>query len=187
MNIFILDKDPVVSAQMQCDKHVQKMLLESAQMLSTAHRVLDGTLEYRPTKDGKRKIKYWRLSDNRESTMYKATHPNHPCNIWTRATNNNYTWHYVHFRALCDEWNYRFNKPHKTCDELLLPLKQLPRNIDVGYLLPMPMAMDEEFVDGDTVHSYRNYYQSKQQKMKMAWTRRQPPKWFKQLGEQNVS
>ena len=42
MNIFYLDRDPVIAAQMMCDKHVVKMILESAQMLSTAHRVLDG-------------------------------------------------------------------------------------------------------------------------------------------------
>ena len=42
MNIFYLDTDPVLAAQMQCDKHVVKMILESAQMLCTAHRVLDG-------------------------------------------------------------------------------------------------------------------------------------------------
>ena len=43
MNIFYLDKDPVVAAQMSCDKHVVKMILESAQMLCTVKRVLDGT------------------------------------------------------------------------------------------------------------------------------------------------
>ena len=32
MNIFVLDKDPIISAQMQCDKHIVKMPLESAQM-----------------------------------------------------------------------------------------------------------------------------------------------------------
>ena len=35
MNIFVLDKDPVISAQMMCDKHVVKMCTESLQMIST--------------------------------------------------------------------------------------------------------------------------------------------------------
>ena len=43
MNIFILDQDPIAAAVQQCDKHIVKMVLESAQMMSTAHRVLDGT------------------------------------------------------------------------------------------------------------------------------------------------
>jgi hypothetical protein len=42
MNIFYLDKDPIKAAEYSCDKHVVKMILESAQMLCTAHRVLDG-------------------------------------------------------------------------------------------------------------------------------------------------
>ena len=42
MNIFYLDKDPIVAAEMSCDKHVCKMIVESAQMLSTAHRLIDG-------------------------------------------------------------------------------------------------------------------------------------------------
>jgi len=44
MNIFYIDRDPVIAAQMSCDKHVVKMILESAQMLCAAHRVLDGVL-----------------------------------------------------------------------------------------------------------------------------------------------
>ena len=48
MNLFILDKDPVKAAQLQCDKHVVKMIVESAQMLSTVHRMLDGDLKRAP-------------------------------------------------------------------------------------------------------------------------------------------
>ena len=63
MNIFILDEDPVVAAQLQCDKHVVKMIVECAQMLSTAHRMLDGE-EYRaPSKSGKRIVKKWQLQE----------------------------------------------------------------------------------------------------------------------------
>ena len=43
MNIFVLDRDPIQAAKYMCDKHVVKMILESCQLLSTAHRVLDGT------------------------------------------------------------------------------------------------------------------------------------------------
>ena len=42
MNIFYLDKEVVPCAQMHLDKHCVKMILEYAQLLSTAHRVLDG-------------------------------------------------------------------------------------------------------------------------------------------------
>ena len=84
MNIFVTDPCPVKSAQEQCDKHVVKMVLESAQMLSTAWRVFDNE-----------------AAENAE--MYKQAHLNHPCSIWVREAQENYIWLYKHFDALCTE------------------------------------------------------------------------------------
>ena len=89
MNIFVLDKHPRIAARMQCDKHVSKMTLETAQMLSTVHRVLAGTEEVRLTGSG-RKVKHWRLPDEREHTLYKANHVNHPCSVWARESLGNF-------------------------------------------------------------------------------------------------
>ena len=181
MNIFYLDKDPVKAAQMQCDKHVVKMIVESAQMLSTAHRLLDGTQELRPSKSGKRMSKYWRLPDERENTFYSAVHMHHPCTVWTMLSNNNYTWHWVHFDALCKEYTHRYGKVHKTDENLRLALQQLPRNIPVGYLRPLPLAMGAapDCINySDPVGSYRKFYQTKQARFKMAWTKREIPDWF---------
>ena len=87
MNIFILSTDPVEAAQMQCDKHVPKMLVESGQMLSTAHRVLDGHLTRRPSKSGKTMVKYYEMvNDSFENILYKAVHMGHPCTVWTMQT-----------------------------------------------------------------------------------------------------
>ena len=79
MNIFAVHQDPVIASQMLCDTHINKMTVESAQMLSTVHRMVDGTLEYRPSKSGKRMNKYWAVSDSREFVLYKAVHMHHPC------------------------------------------------------------------------------------------------------------
>ena len=108
MNIFILDNNPVKAAQMQCDKHVPKMVVESGQMLSTVHRMLDGKMERRLSKSGKVRVQYWKLADDRENILYKACHFNHPSTIWTRESIENYMWHYNHFAALCDEYTYRY-------------------------------------------------------------------------------
>ena len=96
MNIFILSEDPVRAAQQQCDKHVPKMIVESAQMLSTAHRMLDGIQSRRPSKSGKTLSKYWELPDAREAVLYKAVHMGHPCTVWTMESRANYVWHYIH-------------------------------------------------------------------------------------------
>ena len=79
MNIFYFDSCPIQSAQAQPDKMLVKMPLETAQMLCTAHRELDGD-EYAD-----------------EVGLYKKAYLNHPCTIWTRATHSNYRWLYKHF------------------------------------------------------------------------------------------
>ena len=78
MNLFILNVDPIVAAQDQCDKHVVKMIVESGQMLSTVHRMLDGTETKRRSVSGKTMTKYYELPDEREDIIYKACHFNHP-------------------------------------------------------------------------------------------------------------
>ena len=181
MNIFYLDSDPVLAAQLQCDKHVVKMIVESAQMLSTAHRLLDGTEIKRPSTSG-RMSKYWSLPDSRENLLYKAVHMAHPCTVWTMQSNNNYNWHWVHFDALCKEYTHRYGKVHKTDETLRLALQQLPNNIPVGHLLPLPLAMGAapECINPiDPVGSYRAFYQTKQERFSMVWTKRDIPEWFK--------
>ena len=91
MNIFYLDRDPRICAEMHLDKHCVKMIIEYAQLMSTAHRVLDGTEYYDKTANN-RKIKRWRLPDERESRLMKASHVNHPSGVWVRANVANYRW-----------------------------------------------------------------------------------------------
>ena len=190
MNLFILHEDPVIAAQMQCDKHIPKMVVESGQMLSTAHRVLDGVLDRRPSKSGKTSVKYWDLYLGRddlegELLLYKAVHVGHPCTQWTMESDMNYRWHYDHFIALCQEYTYRYDKIHKTARDLGGPLYSAPRNIPKGPLTPFRLAMGsnpECVVYGlggtDAVQSYRNFYQTKQERFKMDWTKRKVPEWF---------
>lgn len=181
MNIFVLDRDPVKAAQLQCDKHVNKMLLESAQMLSTAHRVLDGVETRVPSKSGKTTVKYWRLPDEREDVLYKAVHVNHPCTQWTMRSSDNYNWHYVHYVALAREFKYRFDKDHRSYVELNWSLSRLPNNIRVGLMTPFAFAMGsnpECINEEDPVASYRAFYQTKQDRFTMKWTKRDVPEWF---------
>jgi hypothetical protein len=183
MNLFILDKDPVKAAQLQCDKHVVKMIVESGQMLSTAHRMLDGDETRCPSKSGKTNVKYWVHPDEKmESILYKAVHMYHPCTVWTMQSSNNYNWHYIHFIALCDEYKYRYGKTHATDTLLRDALAKLPKNIPVGYLTQQPLAMksNPECMFEDVVKSYRAFYQTKQGRFKMAWTGREVPQWFQQ-------
>ena len=180
MNIFILNNDPVRSALDQCDKHIVKMPLESAQMLSTAHRILDGTETKRPSKSGKTMVKYWTLDNLYEDVMYAVAHRGHPCTVWTMETKDNYMWHYEHFVALCDEYKYRYQREHLSYTKLKDILSKAPKNIPVGGLTPFPQAMPDDVKNPDPVEAYRSYY-GKYKRELAVWNKSRPaPNWWGQ-------
>ena len=178
MNIFYLDEDPREAARMQCDKHVVKMVLESAQLLCTAHRVLDGNQTIRVSDKG-RKNKYWEHPNpTMEYSLYKATHVNHPSNVWIRESRSNYYWLLQHFYGLCNEYTYRYGKKHKTMEKLESVVDWAPTNLENKGQTPILLAMPEEYHNPDPVKAYRDYYTSKQETIKMTWKKREQPLWF---------
>jgi|TARA_B110000285_G_scaffold102341_1_gene116458 hypothetical protein len=158
MNIFYLDRDPEIAAQMMCDKHVVKMILESAQMLSTAHRVLDGD----------------EIADS--NGLYKMAHKNHPSTIWVRANLKTYDWLYQHMDALMKEYTFRYGKHHAT-ERLSQYLCNRPKNITHGDFTDPPQCMPDLCKDTDTVLAYQNYYILEKSSF-AKWKSRSIPKWF---------
>jgi hypothetical protein len=162
VNIFVTDMCPVISAQSVCDKHSSKMVVESGQMLSTAHRMLDGQMELRRSKSGKRMVKYFvHPNSNLEAVLYKAVHHYHPCTVWSMESKENYIWHYKHFVALAEEFEFRYGKNHMTINKLREVLKAPPSNIPSLGLTEFPQAMShfpDCKVEGNPVQAYRNYY-----------------------------
>lgn len=181
MNIFYLSPNPIEAAQYHLDKHVVKMILESAQLLCTAHRILDGKeiQVSKTTKTGKdRLVKRYVLPDlKNDQVMYSATHINHPCAIWCRETINNYMWLYDLFVALCDEYTFRYGKKHKTDSLLRDMLKSPPSNISIDEFTLPPQAMPDQYKHSDAVIAYRNYYIGAKAKF-AKWTSRPVPIWF---------
>jgi hypothetical protein len=175
MNIFYLDHDPVKAAQDMVDKHVVKMILESSQLLSTAHRVIDG-VEYIQINNN-RKQKVWKLFDAREPILYKATHVNHPSTIWCRSTVDNYNWLVEHLYALSNEYTYRYEKKHKCSGELFYLLQSPPKNLTKDGFIEPPCAMPEEYITPDPVLSYRKYYRYGKTHL-LQWKNRMPPEWI---------
>src|SRR5210317_12670 len=162
MNVFYLDKESKIAAEMSCDKNVCKMIIESAQMLSTAHRILDGTEYYGQTKNG-RKIKRWsHPNSNLENVLYKASHVNHPSTKWVMSSAYHYDWLYKHMIALHEQWQLRYGhvRDHKTIQLLGDILKHPPKNIQLNKIAtePTPAMPDYCKVPGDSVESYRKYY-----------------------------
>lgn len=162
---------------MHVDKHCVKMILEYAQLLSTAHRVLDGDLSVGVSKTGRKQTRYI-LPDNRESTLYSATHINHPSAVWARKSARNYLWLYDMFVAVLKEYTYRYEKVHK-CSMLLNSLAGLPKNIslDDDFTEPTPAMPDQYKVAGNSIESYKNYYLGEKTRM-FSWKKREVPSWI---------
>lgn len=171
MNIFFLDYDPRICAQSHVDKHVVKMILEYAQLLSTAHRVLDG--QQLPSKR-------YVLPDTRESKLYSATHINHPSAVWVRQSDSNYMFLWELLREVCAEYTHRYSKIHKVQREgLLADLHHIPRSIHRGVFTPPTPCMPDTYkVPGNEIQSYKNYYLADKVKL-FSWKQRDRPEWIK--------
>lgn len=143
MNIFVLDRCPVRAARCHCDKHVVKMIVKSAQLLSSAHHILDG---FRPG-------------------LLTLTHPNHPCAIWTRTTVGNYNWLHEHFTALLAEYERRYKKVHAYQGPLRRLLWVPPKAIPEGPLTDFVQCMPKAYrIEGDPIEAYRIYYMREKHK-----------------------
>ena len=177
MNIFMLSIDHEECALMHCNKHVVKMIIEYAQLLSTCHRYLDGE-EYQEVTALGRKIKRWRHPNKHlEEHLYKASHIKHPSNIWVRQSRENYIWLYKLWKKLCKEYTYRYGKIHLTWTKLNPYLRYIPKNIPRISMTKMLQAMPSEYKNNDPVLGYRTYYIKDKQKI-AEWTKRDVPEWY---------
>lgn len=159
MNLFVLDRDPRLAARAHCDKHVVKMVLETAQLLSTAHAHF-GEASYSDARN---------CFEVRGQRVYHPTHQNHPCAVWVRETAANYRWACSLLEALLHEYQRRFGdrakKRHKTWD-VLPALRTPPRALlracadRPDAMTPFALAMPEAYRSPDPVASYRAYYRA---------------------------
>jgi hypothetical protein len=157
MNIFVLHEDAIEAADMYCDKHVPKMVLELAQMLTTAHHA------HGVARDG----------------MYKVAHLNHPCSKWVRETGGNYRWAYHHFVRLAFNYWWRFGKMHKSYADHSIRLMRPPEPIvsDTS-MTDFAQAMPDEYKHEDAVTAYRTYYINDKQRF-AKWEKGVPtPDWW---------
>ena len=159
MNIFYLDSLPKIAAQLHCDKHVIKMIVESCQLLATAHHE----------------------HGNGQCVTYKSTHKNHPSAIWTRGSAYQYNYVLTLAIELCREYTQRYGKKHKCNQYLLGELAKPPLAIagNLSWINP-PQCMPDEYKHPDTVRAYRQYYQSKDPSWARTYYRgtRQQPSWI---------
>jgi len=160
MNIFFLDMDVKKCAEYHCDKHVVKMILETAQLLCGVHHMTDQVTDHVP---------------------YKLSHKNHPCSIWVRESLSNYLYLCELGLALGEEYTYRYGKTHKSIEVIQWCLSNRPNIKDIGFTTP-PLAMPDEYKVDSVVESYRNYYKGAKSEI-VSWKNREIPDWFLQKKE----
>lgn len=141
MNIFYLSHCPSRSAKYQYNKHVVKMVLETAQLLATAHHQLGEQYGY-----------------DTSYVPYKQTHKNHPSAIWVRQSFENYMWAYEHMIALGKEYTRRYGKTHLTIEKCRDVFYNAPKGISNKPFTSPPQCMPEEHHCDSTVEAYWNYY-----------------------------
>jgi len=184
LNIFYLHNDPKICAEMHVDKHCVKMILETAQLLSTAHRVLDGIQVTGLSPTGRKRTSYvipdiGDKKDPRQDILYSATHINHPSAVWCRQSIPNYKWLHNLLTELCFEYTYRYTKVHK-CQQIGLvdALATVPTNLKSNlFTEPTPAMPDQYKIPGNSIQSYHNYYNGEKQRM-FSWKLRSAPKWI---------
>jgi hypothetical protein len=162
MNIFFLDPDPVRAAEYSCDSHVCKMVLESAQIMSTVHWIADCSVA---------ETAYGR------SLIYTPTHPSHPSVLWAARSLSNWRWLREHCLALSDERLWRFpgyNHHNSTAVARRMPE---PEIADRG-LTEFAVGFEKRFLyPADAVQAYRLYYMLEKAHLAV-WTRRGTPSWW---------
>ena len=186
MNIFYLDHDPRAAAQAHCDAHCVKMVLETAQILSTVWHVAAPKLVEsdwdNPARDvvppGEVPWLHYRVAGQR---IYRKTHEAHPCVVWARANAGNYRWLHSLGLELLVEYEYRYGRKHAV-EPVMWTLELAPPGLPDKPMYEPPAVMPEELVvtaDGyvDAVASYRAYYTEAKQAL-LKWKRRGPPQWI---------
>jgi hypothetical protein len=160
MNIFFLSANAEDAAKQHCDKHVVKMILETAQLLFTSHWVLNPT--------------------GLPSNAYKKTHPNHPCGIWLRESLTNYNWLCELGYWLCKEYTFRYGKIHKTQAHIEWLTANPPASLtDIG-MTSIRQAMPIQYKNENPVKAYQTYYIEDKMRI-LKYTKRERPAFLPQV------
>lgn len=169
MNIFYLDHDPQKAAQYLIDRHVNKMILESAQMLANCYSDEQRAAEDCPkTQSGNpRKLSYF----------------NHPCSKWVRESKTNFHWLADHALYMYKEKVHRTGRGHFSFDFIKWCINNEPDLPDVGHTEPARAFSGKEIKNDDIVEDYRTFYVldkifDKNNKRMDIWTKGARPDWW---------
>ena len=164
---------------MHVDSHASKMIIEYAQLMSTAHRVLDGKQVKRLSKKNRLLTTYDHPDPQLDHTLYKSCHVNHHSGIWVRQSKKNYRWLYEMWTELNTEFMYRYDKivPHESYRKLKWALFSPPENMPEGVFTEPLQAMPDDVKNDSSITAYRDYYIKYKQHL-ASWKKRGMPTWM---------
>jgi hypothetical protein len=182
MNIFVLHEDPKIAAQMHCDKHVPKMLVEHAQMLAAAYYSTLGISRKKEIPDRQKEVnemfRGWpRKHEDGTEHHYAITHVNHPCTVWTRQTIENFNWLLECTDELCLEFERRW-KHQPSIKKIVNWMRENPPKLPSSTLTPFAQAMPDCYKNSNAPEAYREYYAMKTTYMKIEWKFFGSPEWW---------
>ena len=143
MNIFYLDKNPYIAAKYLYNKHICKMIIESAQMLCTAHHHYD----------------------NGHNVPYAKAYYNHPSTKWCRANTEHYYWLYYHLIGIGMEFEKRYGREHLTASKCLIPLQHAPSGMPTTKFVQPPQCMPDQYKDKCSIVAYWRYYKAEKHRV----------------------
>jgi hypothetical protein len=155
MNLFVLDKDPYLSAIAHCDKHVVQMCREGLWILRAAHWLLTG--------EG-----------------HKPGWINHPVTEWAINSYGKMHWMLSHTEWLFKEYTHRYGKTHALDGEFQdirakLSSFSYPKSGDLDN--PWCKIVPADCTQDDAIEAYRHYYNTHKYTF-ARWTNREPPEWW---------
>jgi hypothetical protein len=182
MNIFVLHEDPIVAAEMHCDKHCNKMIVEHAQMLTAAYYSTLGISRKKEIPDNQEAVNKMFLGWPRKNAdgsewHYAITHVNHPCTVWTRTSIQNFNWLLDCTDSLCEQFRLRW-KHQPSIKKIVDWMRQNPPNLSSFELTPFAMAYPDCYKEFGPIEGYRKYYAMKTSYMKVEWRYTDAPHWW---------
>lgn len=183
MNIFVLHEDPKIAAQMHCERHILKMIIEHTQMMAATYYHTIGINRKKEILENQEKVSvlfagFPRKDENGNDKPYMISHVNHPCTVWTRASLSNFNWLLECTKALCEEFTYRYKGIHSV-EAIVDWMYQNPPQIEDIGLTPFAQAMPDFYKSFDATEAYRKYYAFKTSYMKVNWKlEERTPSWW---------
>jgi hypothetical protein len=184
MNIFVLDENPRIAAEMHCDKHVCKMIIEHTQMLAASYYHTLGISRKKEIAENQEIVNklfegFPRKHPDGSDHPYAISHVNHPCTVWTRASIENWNWLLECTKELCAQFKLRYKNEH-SIKAILNWMESKKPNLPSTGLTQFATALPECYKSYSVIEAYKRYYAYKTSYMKVEWRHSDTPEWFTQ-------